>query len=499
MAKNRLISRLRNTIRNQDRAAKQPSFIRSIISGTFFRPNNIRFNTDAANIRAKIDTMRALATDSQISTALSYYATDATVPNTSGQIIWATSEEVPELADMINDLFARWKVNNYARDHILELATVGNCFIPTTRMYALLSENRVREGVALNNNTINEEPFDVIPSHMVPAEDLLHLWSEGRPAGYAYQPDADDIKCITFPEDAMIHFSLGGCLGKYSVTTRLKDGSEKEWDVQFAEPLLASAVNPTQTLNLLEDAILLSSFVKVVKFVNVDCSDAEEEEIQSTLQQVKDAIEQQLSLNTNNGDAQSFLNPQAPNNLIYLPKVGGADPISITDLNMTPTTEADNKMLDHFENKKLSVLGVPKEALNYSSAEGLGAAGTVMSQRSALYANILERIMTAYKEGWRAALNTYFSNHANSGFVDKFQLHMSPIITTQSTVQFDKRDAALNQGTVFVDLLKNCGVDDRSSYKLGLQEILTEAFPQMGADASKWNIDIAAGGNDNAI
>ena len=329
---------------------------------------------------------------------------------------------------------------------------------------------------------------------MVEPEDVLHLWSDGQPCGYLYQPDQDDVNCITFPEDAIIHFSLGGCLGKYTVTTRLKDGTDKDWNVQFAEPLLASAVNPTQTLNLLEDAILLSSFVKVVKFINVDCRDAEEDEIQSTLQQVKDAIEQQLSLNTNNGDAQSYLNPQSPNNLIYLPKVDGADPVSITDLNMAATTEADNKMLEHFENKKLSVLGVPKEALNYSSAEGLGAAGTVMSQRSALYANILERIMTAYKEGWRDALNTYFKAQGNSGWVDKFELHMSPIITTQSTVQFDKRDAALNQGLSYVQLLQQCGITDPDTFKSGLEEILTEAFPKMGADTPNWDVDTTTGG-----
>lgn len=33
--------------------------------------------------------MRALANDSQVATALSYYATDATIPNSDGQIIWA--------------------------------------------------------------------------------------------------------------------------------------------------------------------------------------------------------------------------------------------------------------------------------------------------------------------------------------------------------------------------------------------------------------------------
>ena len=239
--------------------------------------------------------------------------------------------------------------------------------------------------------------------------------------------------------------------------------------------------------------MLLASLIRVVKFINVDCANAEEEEIQDILQRIKDMIEQQMSLNTITGDAQSFLNPQSPNNLIYLPKVNGADAISITDLNMADNTEADNKLLDYYQNKKLSVLGIPKEAMNFSSAEGLGAAGTVMSQRSALYANILERLMTAYKNGWTKAINTYFQVRNLSGYVDSFELHMNPIVTTQSTIQFDKRDAALNQATTLIQLLKDAGVTEEKPYTNALIEILAEVFPKMAADATNWNLNVSEG------
>jgi hypothetical protein len=258
------------------------------------------------------------------------------------------------------------------------------------------------------------------------------------------------------------------------------------------------AVLPTQNLALLEDSMLLASLIRIVKFINVDCANAEEEEIQDILQRVKDMIEQQLSINTVTGDAQSFLNPQSPNNLIYLPKVNGADAISITDLNMAENTEADNKLLDYYQNKKLSVLGIPKEALNFSSAEGLGAAGTVMSQRSALYANILERLMTAYKNGWRQAINMYFKVRNLTGYIDKFELHMNPIVTTQSTIQFDKRDAALNQCTTLINLLKDAGVTEDSAYINALVEILAEVFPKMAADATTWNVNVGGEGEGSA-
>ena len=484
---NSIIDRLLKRVQKPE---KRKSYLRFITSGAFIKLSDMRGMSDVSDIRNIIDTMRNLAKDSQISTALSYYATDCTVPNSANQIIWATSED-KKVAELINKLFLRWNINAYVRDHILELATVGNLYIPTTDMYKVESGNVHAQGVALDGNTIPMQDFDIVPAYKVPAEDVLHIWQQGQPLGYIYQPDETQREYIDFPETAMIHFSLGGLLGNYTITMTEPDGSQGIYDIQFANPLMDGAVLPTQNLSLLEDSLLLSSLIRVVKFINVDCANSEEEEIQDILQRIKDLIEQQLSMNTITGDAQSFLNPQSPNNLIYLPKVNGTDAISITDLNMADNTEADNKLLDYYQNKKLSVLGIPKEAMNFSSAEGLGAAGTVMSQRSALYANILERLMTAYKDGWRKAINTYFSVRNLSGYVDKFELHMNPIVTTQSTIQFDKRDAALNQAATLVQLLKDTGVTEDKPYIAGLIEILSEVFPKMAADATNWNINVA--------
>lgn len=469
----------------------QRSWLRSVMSGGVFRSFNTNAQSSLVDIKTQIDTMRALAQDSQISTALSYYATDATTMNSSGQIIWAsaTDKQHADVANVINDLFTRWNVNAYARDHILELATIGNLYIPTTEMYRERVHER-RSGVALDNNTIPNDSYDIIPSTKIPPEDVIHLWQYGKPHGFLYKPEDRTSECIRFPETSVIHFSLGGLIGDYTMAVRNSDGEDVEYDIQFATPLMAQATQPTQTLNLLEDALLLSSFLRVVKFVNVDCGNSEEEdEVRASLQQIKDAIEQQLSINTATGDTQSFVNPQSPNNLIYVPKVNGQDAISITDLDMTTTSEQDTKLLEYYQDKKLSVLGVPKEALNFSSSEGLGGAGNVMSQRSAIYANALQRIENAYMSGWRDALNKYFQARNMNGFVDKFTLHMNPIVTQLSTIQFEKRDAALQQASSLVELMKSLSVEDRKRYAESLQEVLVEVFPKLGSDVLKWDID----------
>lgn len=490
-SKQQKVSRLRSTV---------------AVGGSIYRISDLRTNSDIEDIRTQILVMRALARDSQVSTALSYYATDATTPNTAGDIIWATALEpkYQQVADIVNECFRRWNINSYVGDHIIELITVGQFYMPTTEMYRGPATQQRRELMSLDDNTLVNSDYDIIPSYMIPPEDIIHLWYRGVPQGYIYQPSDDNTtafsstEAISYPESSIIHFSLGGLLGKYHIAAQTSDGDTLDYDIQFADPLMNSAVQPTQTLNLLEDAMLLSSLTRAVKFINVECGDlGDEDEIGLQLQKIKDKIEQQLSLNTSTGDAQSFVNPQSPNNLIYLARVNGQDAISITDMNMAETTESDNKLLDYYQNKKLSVLGVPKEAMNFSSAEGLGGAGAVMSQRSALYANRLSRVETAYKNGWRDAINKYFMSRNMSGFVDKFVLNMNPIMTNMDQVLFEKRDSTINQAQSLVSLMKDLGIENADDYKQAITEILTQAFPQTGAAVNAWKVEVQDGESES--
>ena len=74
---------------------------------------------------------------------------------------------------------------------------------------------------------------------------------------------------------------------------------------------------------------------------------------------------------------------------------------------------------------------------------------------------------------------------------------MQPIITLQSTVQFEKRDSALSQATQLVDMLKNLNVTDKSDYLNSLGEILSEVFPQIGSDVLSWKINPSEEGQTN--
>ena len=496
------IKDLLKTIQNPN--PKPHDFLRNVVAGSMYRMSDFKSQSDISDIQKLIDIMRALAKDSQVATALSYYATDATTPNSSGDIIWAVptddSNQAKTCCDVVNALFKRWSVNTYARDHILELATVGNLYIPTTHMQRELAPGTMSHAyIGLDQNNIPEPEYDIIPSHSLDPKNVVHIWSNYSPQGYLYDASNDgkfedtSVDVLALPENSIVHFSLGGLIGKYTISQRNLQGEEVEYDIQFADPLMTSAVQPTQTLNLLEDATILSSLIKVVRFISINCQSADEEEQTATLMQFKQIIEQQISLNTGAGDAQSFMNPQSPNNIVYLPMVNGSAPIEITDLNMKDDSEGNDKLLEYYQDKKLSVLGIPKEALNFSSSEGLGGAGAVMSQRSALYANALQRIETAYIDGWTSALNMYFQARNLNQYVGMFELHMNPILTEMSTIQFDRRDSALSQVQTLIDIVQGLGVDDSSEIKSAIIEILSEALPKTSSSVSGWNIDTSAG------
>ena len=67
--------------------------------------------------------------------------------------------------------------------------------------------------------------------------------------------------------------------------------------------------------------------------------------------------------------------------------------------------------------------------MNFSSNEGLGGAGSVLSQRSALYANSLQRLESAYIAGWTDALNKYFIA------ISTFKVNFVPLKSIHSIVQ----------------------------------------------------------------
>ena len=83
-----------------------------------------------------------------------------------------------------------------------------------------------------------------------------------------------------------------------------------------------------------------------------------------------------------------------------------------------------------------------------------------------------------------------------SGYVDKFELHMSPVITEMSTVKFEKRDAAIGQASSLIDMLKSLSIEDKDIYISALIEALNESFPRTSSKITSTDIDVASGAEE---
>ena len=212
--RSKLLDRLRKP---ENTFNRNISWLKSIVSGSVYRAANAQNLSVLDTIKSQVDVMRALATDSQISAALSYYATDATTKNSAGQIIWAVpiDSDSSNVADIVNDLFKRWKINNYAREHILELATYGNLYLPTTDLYRTTA-GKSKTGIALDNNTILDEEYDIIPSSQLLPEDVLHIWQYGEPVGYIYRPDDGSKSTTIYP---LFFFIRTSCSSQYAMAS----------------------------------------------------------------------------------------------------------------------------------------------------------------------------------------------------------------------------------------------------------------------------------------
>ena len=73
---------------------------------------------------------------------------------------------------------------------------------------------------------------------------------------------------------------------------------------------------------------------------------------------------------------------------------------------------------------------------------------------------------------------------------------MADTITTQSTIQFERRDAAVGQASNIIQMLKDLGVKDADTYRDAISEILLDVLPGTSGKATSWDVNVE-GGEDN--
>jgi len=435
-----------------------------------------------------------MLSDPIVAAALEMYADDSTQYNRDGNIIWAESDD-PVIAEAANRLIRVLDIQNNAWRHIYSLCTYGDLFL---RLYkdgdkadTLDYDDTVTNSLTVlpDDNTRNlEERIEYVHN---PAT-VFDLQEKDRTTGFiktksvinasssyinhnfignGFSTAISTIKsqsCQMLHNKSFVHIMLSESINRtpeYISVENEENGENTVYKIKTGKSALEDAYPATRRLDLLEDSITLSRLSKsaIIRLLQVEVGDAPKPEGENILRRVKNLVEQKMSVNTDSGKTRSYNSPGPIENTIYVPTKNGKGAIEASTIG----GDVDIKSIadiEYFQNLKLAALKIPKQFLNFDSAEGFSN-GTSLTKVSSRYAHTIMRIQTAYIKGITTLLNIFFIDKGLD-YVNKFKLRM----VSPSTVEDAERDEQLNdkisQTRDLVELADDLGVDAEAKNKI---------------------------------
>ena len=428
-----------------------------------------KFTTLSKYRDERYQSFETMLTDPIVSAALEMYADDATQYNRDGNIIWVESDS-SVIADWGNRLLNVLDIQSNAWRHIYSLCTYGDLYL---RLYKEGDTPDTLDYSAVSNNTMQIIPEDTTRlleervEYVSNPATVFDLQEKDKTAGFIklksyINSDNNYIEhsifgnsfssavsrisgrdCELLYNKAYIHILLSESVNRspeyISVSSDDGDGKDTIYKIKSGKSILEDAYPATRTLDLLEDSLVTNRLSKsaIIRLLQIEIGDMPSPEGESVLRRVKNLIEQKVAMNTTNGQMRSYNSPGPVENIIYVPTRGGKGSVTADTIG----GDVDVKSIvdiDYFQNLKLAALKIPKQYLNFDSAEGFSN-GTSLTRVSSRYAHTIMRIQTAYIRGITNLLNIFAMNKGLD-YVNKFKVRM----VSPSTVEDSERDEQLN-------------------------------------------------------
>lgn len=428
-----------------------------------------KFTTLSKYRDERYQSFETMLTDPIVSAALEMYADDATQYNRDGNIIWVESDS-SVIADWGNRLLNVLDIQSNAWRHIYSLCTYGDLYL---RLYKEGDTPDTLDYSAVSNNTMQIIPEDTTRlleervEYVSNPATVFDLQEKDKTAGFIklksyINSDNNYIEhsifgnsfssavsrisgrdCELLYNKAYIHILLSESVNRspeyISVSSDDGDGKDTIYKIKSGKSILEDAYPATRTLDLLEDSLVTNRLSKsaIIRLLQIEIGDMPSPEGESVLRRVKNLIEQKVAMNTTNGQMRSYNSPGPVENIIYVPTRGGKGSVTADTIG----GDVDVKSIvdiDYFQNLKLAALKIPKQYLNFDSAEGFSN-GTSLTKVSSRYAHTIMRIQTAYIRGITNLLNI-FAMDKGLDYVNKFKVRM----VSPSTVEDSERDEQLN-------------------------------------------------------
>lgn len=470
---------------SEDLTNKQIQSENSIIDATEVE----KFMTLSSYRDERYVAFETMLSDPIVSAAVEMYADDATQYNRDGNIIWAESDE-SVIAEAANRLIRVLDIQNNAWRHIYSLCVYGDLYL---RLYKNGDKSDTLDyddtnisslTIVPEDNTRNlEERIEYVNN---PAT-VFDLQDKDKTTGFIKTKSAVNASsnyvshnfigngfstavstiqsrnCEMLHNKSYVHIMLSESVNRNPeyISVENEKGENTIYKIKIGKSMLEDAYSATRRLDLLEDSLTLSRMSKsaVIRLLQIEIGDAPKPEGENILRRVKNLVEQKMAVNTQTGKTRSYNSPGPIENTIYVPVKGGKGQITTSTIG----GDVDIKSIadiEYFQNLKLAALKIPKQYLNFDSAEGFSN-GTSLTKVSSRYAHTIMRIQTAYIKGITNLLNIFFIDKGLD-YVNKFKIRMVSPATVEDAERDDQLNDKINQTRDIIELADSIGVDDKA-------------------------------------
>ena len=260
------------------------SFDRSIIDTEAIN----KFRTLSSDRQEKYNEFEALLQDATIAAAVEMYADDSTQYDyRTGKVIWAESDET-DIAKAANRLIDVLGINDKAWTHIYALCTYGDVYLRLYRKGDESDYSELYQAQKSGQMSIRVKPQDKsrpIEEYIEYVDDPASMYDiqvRDKTAGFIRMTNTEaqdtssyysntvtktlDLNDVNvYDRTSFVHICLSGNIDRHPELIALTDsktGKTSVYKVKTGKSILADAYEPSQTLKLLEDSMMLSRVTK---------------------------------------------------------------------------------------------------------------------------------------------------------------------------------------------------------------------------------------------
>ena len=426
--------------------------------------------------------------DPIIAAALEMYADDATQYNADGNIIWAESDD-KVIAEAANRLIRVLGIQDNAWRHIYSLCTYGDLYLrlyknedepdnldyedSETSELLIVPEDRDRQleervEYVANPATVFDlqekdktTAFIKVKSNISADNNIINHNYIGGMNFNSYVSSISSRNCEMLYNKAFVHIMLSESVNRNPefLSINFDDETSNIYKIKTGKSILEDAYPVSRKLDLLQDSLLLNRLSKsaIIRILQIEIGDAPKPEGENILRRVKNLIEQKMSSNTETGRARSYNSPGPIENTIYVPTKNGKGAIT-TDTIGGDANIKDIVDIEYFQNLKLAALKIPKQYLNFDSAEGFSN-GQSLTRVSSRYSHTIMRVQSAYIRGITNLLNIFFIDKGLD-YVNKFKIRMVNPSTVEDAERHEILNDKINQTRDILDLVRESGADE---------------------------------------